>query len=236
MKSRGFTLLEMLFALGLAATLGLVLIGVLQTSARASADLSARAELVSEASLASAVVTARIREAVHVYPTGSTLRLSVSGFTSRRPTGGQTWTVGTDPILALILPPRDASVDCHPAYRSEGCYAFYAYYPVKRSVLTANAALGNNPGADATNDGTAWVLMEYRSYYPSPPDFTAVPVSFQPTGVGLIVCDFLDSSVSPFARTGDGVEVTIALARRVSGKVVRVTPLRTSAFPRNVAR
>lgn len=236
MRARGFTLLEVLLALGIASTLGLVLLGVLKSTARASAELSARADLVAEASLASAVVTARIREAVYIYPVGATLRLSASGFTSRRPAGGQTWTVGSDPIVALILPPKDAAVTCHPAFRSDGCYAFFAYYPVKRSVLTANAAPGNNPGADALNDAAAWVLMEYRSYFAAPPDFAAPVVPFPATGVGLVVCDFLDARVSPFAGVNEGVSVTIALARRVSGGVVRTAPLTTSAFARNVAR
>jgi prepilin-type N-terminal cleavage/methylation domain-containing protein len=90
-----------------------------------------------------------------------------SGTRFQKPSGDYQWAVGSssDPILAMISPPRDTTITCTNATGADksGCFAFIAYFPVKRSGVTSASV---NEPLDFVNDDPdnkdGWVLMEYR--------------------------------------------------------------------------
>lgn len=115
---------------------------------------SARAELLKEGQVAVQVMASRLQEACYVYASGRTLRMANSGYSTQKPDGSYDWTVGTDPILAMILPPNPQSAN-------PDSYRFYAYYPLQRSFYNSNAGASLQLEPDSANDNV-WVLMEYR--------------------------------------------------------------------------
>ncbi|GGM17986.1 PulJ/GspJ family protein [Deinococcus aerophilus] len=148
----GFTLLEMLVAMALIGIVLTALVSFFTQGSQASAQSSSRAELQQELLNAQQLISGKLREAWYVYPPGQTITMTGTSLT-QKPAGGNSWLVGTDPILAMVLPPELAG----------GAYRFLAYYPVKRSVWVSGTGTGSwrSPGLDATN-GDTWVLAEYR--------------------------------------------------------------------------
>lgn len=148
---RGFTLVEVMLSL---AILGLLLgsaFSVFGSTVQASASANTANNLLKESQVAEAIVTNRARNACYVYPSGSTLDLgatpnTVNPFASN----ASTWTVGTHPILALVLPP-DPTTDARLDYR------FVAIFALPTAQYRANApylSAPPTPGADQS-----WVLM-----------------------------------------------------------------------------
>jgi prepilin-type N-terminal cleavage/methylation domain-containing protein len=73
----------------------------------------------------------------------------------------------TAPVLAMIVPPRDTTASCGaPGTEKTGCYAFVAYFVVKRSTVTAadSATPRDFLNPDPSNDDR-WVVMEYRKNF-----------------------------------------------------------------------
>ena len=116
-----------------------------------------------------------------------------------KPSGGSTWKVGSgsDPILAMISPPRNTTINCKPATTTvggvttsndqTGCYAFVAYYPVKREKVTS--AYSNDPQDYVNPDNennNGWVLMEYRKYLDTNLVFPAPFADLAITGLGTL--------------------------------------------------
>lgn len=167
--AHGFTLIEMLIGMAILGILMLAFTQVFGGSLRASAEINSRNELISEAQIAQQLIASRLQSAYYVYPPATTLQMTSSGGLAKntvRPNGVQnwTWTVGTDPILAMIVPPRILGFCPTTGSTSDdkdACFTFYAYYPVLRSALISlnpNSA----PDADPQNEDT-WILMEYRA-------------------------------------------------------------------------
>ena len=99
--------------------------------------------------------------------TWGSFKIVSTGTRFKKPSGDYQWAVGstTDPILAMISPPKNTSITCNSAANADksGCFTFVAYFPVKRSGVTAPSASDSRDfvNADSDNDG-GWVLMEYR--------------------------------------------------------------------------
>lgn len=178
-KSHGFTLVEMLVSMAILGILTLAFTQIFGGSLRASSEINARNELISEGQIAQQLIASRLQSAYFIYPTGQTMQLTGSGNTTPntvRSGAGQNWIVGTDPFIAMILPPKmlpppsagtparcplgsaSASVKDD---NKQFCFTFYAYYPILRSTF-----IGTNPlvapAADPTN-ANVWFLMEYRA-------------------------------------------------------------------------
>jgi prepilin-type N-terminal cleavage/methylation domain-containing protein len=251
----GLTLVEILVALSIVAILLVVFTQLFSSSLRASGEIYSRAELLHEGQIAQQIIASRLQSASFVYPPGYTLQFASSGYTTRRPDGGYAWTVGRDPIVAMILPPSfdpgTGGGTCSSG-APQFCYRFFAYYPVLRSHLVAHAAPGVNPGPDPANEG-AWVLMEYRgSFYDGvrrtlPTQAPPAPADYPRSGAAVanILVDYVQpATVAPtytlFAIDSAAlrVDVELRLLREQRGRALRVpaseeAPLSVSIYPRN---
>ena len=162
----GFTLLELLIGMALLGLVLTVLLNIFTQGTQVSTQSSSRAEMQQEMLNAQQLIAGKLKEAWYIYPPGLTINMTGTPLT-QRPAGGNNWVVGTDPVLAMVLPPRTTALSCATTPTStsgpDGCYRFLAYYPVKRSVWVTGTGTGSwrNPGADATN-GETWILAEYR--------------------------------------------------------------------------
>lgn len=231
-RTAGFTLVELLVALGL---IGLIMGAVLTLNLRtndAATTLQARTELTGEVQVAQNYIASKLRNAAYVFPyysLASTFTLATSGYSTFNPatragragTGNYTWryasaTIAADPFLAFVLPPEGGNAvapgSCNTsatnAAKQANCYAFYAYYAVPRSLLVTGGGGGvptsaNKLQSDGTNDTTTWALLEYRAYYPST-GYGAGSTTAVPTGgMGLLVLDY----VRPTTETTVGTTV-----------------------------
>ncbi|MFB9994413.1 PilW family protein [Deinococcus oregonensis] len=170
-RTQGLTLIELLIGLSLALIVLTAAFNLFISSSQTASELQIRNDLRSEMQIAQNYLAAQVREAVYVFPRGTALQLG-SGYTTKRP-GLGTWRVGDDaaPVLAFIRPPESAGAACTNSNK-DGCYAFYAYYPVLRSGWVSNAMGANNPGQDGQNQDR-WLLVEYRANFVPPTTLTA---------------------------------------------------------------
>jgi prepilin-type N-terminal cleavage/methylation domain-containing protein len=236
LKIKGFTLVELLISLAL---LGIVMVTLFQTmggTIQASNSTNASNDLLREGQIAQQILTARFREACYVFPAGATLSLAASGYSTKNAFGSPDtdWNINTHPIVAMVLPPDPN--DPTPEFR------FIAYYAIPRSQYTVPSPLGaapsNNPGQDAANDSTTWMIMEYRKNLGFPPG-TTTPCSAMPTSInikgqsGKLLLDYVQiaspiTSLFSVGGTGpDGGAAWIQYDLRLqkdtrSGNIVRV--------------
>lgn len=180
-KTAGFTLLELLVALGL---VGIVMAAVLTLNLRtsnATSALQVRSDLTSETQIAQNYIAGKLRNAVYIYPYQSSaavgfFALASSGYSTFNPnssptaragfngTGNYNWRFGSgdgnDPFIAFIVPPQATANsidvgDCTAATtdtaRAQSCYAFYAYYAVPRSLLVSGGGSGTGSTPTGAN-------------------------------------------------------------------------------------
>lgn len=250
-RQQGLTLVELLVGLALAGLVTSALLSLNISTSQTSSLLNSRNDLLAETQLAQNYVAAKLREAAYVFPTGTALTLSATNsFSTQKPgAASSTWTVGTDPIVAVILPPEESGscVTGAPQF----CYTFYAYYPVQRATVTANATGAAQPGPDARNDASAWVLMEYRRPYTALALGTVLGTA-QATGLsgasGQIVMDYLRppaTGESPLFSQVNGQQqgvsrLTLRLAgARLGSRETRVPQTgryEVAVYPRNVGK
>lgn len=243
----GFTLMELLVGMAIMGIVLTALVNYFSQSSRVAVQSSSRAELQQEILNAQQLIIGKLKEAWYIYPAGSVINMTGSELT-KRPSGvatnPNTWTVGTDPIVAMVLPPEVAGSP----------YRFLAYYPVKRSVWVAGTTSDSwrNPGPDDLN-GDTWILAEYRgtlaasfaptAYPPSTPP--AVPTSNTPnilsdyvaptvTTTGFTTAAPIDSTYTMFSllsATGaatsttnpvTGVTFNLATTRKTGGTTLRL--------------
>jgi prepilin-type N-terminal cleavage/methylation domain-containing protein len=152
-EQTGFTLVEVLIGLFILGAIMVAFFRIVGTTTDTSNELTQRNDLIQDAQVAQQIVNARIQEACYVYPNGTVITMG-TGYTTKRtiPTGtSDSWTVGTDQIVAMILPPTSVG----------GSGRFYAYYPILRSYYISSAtAASQRPDAEAGNANN-WILMEY---------------------------------------------------------------------------
>lgn len=162
-KQAAFTLVEMLIGLSILGAIIVSFFTIVANSLDSSRSLSARNDITQDAQVAQQLINSRIQEACFVYTTG-TIQMASSGFGAQRSALGATnyaWTVGTDPILAMILPPDPQETGNSLRYR------FIAYYPVRRqSYLDGTTSGASDPELSPANQDN-WMLMQYLKYLPT---------------------------------------------------------------------
>jgi prepilin-type N-terminal cleavage/methylation domain-containing protein len=115
--------------------------------------------------------SAATQETTKMYVGFSKLPLFTSGNRGQKPNGTYDWEVGdtTAPILAMIVAPSRPWLPCDATggnTNAGACYAFVAYFAVRRQQVTRGYN-GNSANADdllepdSSNDNQ-WVVMEYR--------------------------------------------------------------------------
>ncbi|WP_288481466.1 prepilin-type N-terminal cleavage/methylation domain-containing protein [uncultured Deinococcus sp.] len=242
----GFTLLELLVSMALIGIVMAALFNFFSQTSSVSAQSSSRAELQQEVLTAQQLIAGKLKEAWYIYPAGTVITLGGSGTNNTRKnpvatSNPQSWTTGTDPILAMILPPMT----------SGGAYRFYAYYPVLRSVWVGatggtSAPTSSNPGSDAVNDGSTWVLAEYRASLTltSTTPFPSTPPPVPTTGDANLLTDYIApsnaagntytmfSTLTPVSLSTPpagsatsyvpGVTLSLATTRNTGGRVLRL--------------
>ncbi|UQN05553.1 PilW family protein [Deinococcus sp. QL22] len=260
---QGITLIELLIGMALAVLVLATAFNLFTSSTKTASDLQNRNELQAELQIAQNYLAAQVREAVYVFPQGTTLNLG-SGYTPKRPVAGS-WRVGDNatPVLAFIRPPEDLTASC--PSNEDGCYKFYAYYPLLRSGWVSGATSYNDPGQDPQN-GNRWVLAEYRANYDTPPLLSTLSSAYTPPagGQGRLLLDYLQPTALALAgtptlfvqqdgpapatiQTAGAVSVTLnfALSRQLRGSVLHLpgrgasTPVTdtvraVTVFPRNL--
>ena len=146
-QTAGLTLIELLIGLALIGVMLAALLSLNLGTSRASAALQVRNDLMPELQVAQNYMAGKLREAVYVFPAGSSFVLATSGNTLKDPTGSYNWNIGTDPMVAFVVPPKTVSAgQCALATSSTAsqyCYAFYAFYAIKRSDLVAATGSDN---------------------------------------------------------------------------------------------
>jgi prepilin-type N-terminal cleavage/methylation domain-containing protein len=265
-SNAGFTLLELLISLALLGVLLTAVVYINISTSRSAAALQSRNDLLPELQIAQNYMAGKLREAAYVFPPASNVQMTAAGSTSVRPAGGNNWVVGTDPIVAFIVPPRTISAGaCATATTftvSDYCYAFYAFYAMKRDVYVAAVTGSDDPGTDAGNDTSSWVLVEYRSYYSSATlntnsGYLASAASIPTGNRGRLLMDYLpvysgatalfSTTNTTFSATGEAVGITtvvmnLAALQSVAGQTIRlpssiVTDFASlTVYPRNVGK
>ncbi|QFP75939.1 PilW family protein [Deinococcus sp. AJ005] len=259
--TQGLTLIELLVAIALGLLVLLAATNLLISSSRSATDVQGRSELLEESQIAQNYMAAQIREAVYVFPAGTTITLGATGYTFKNPvTSNGTWVVGQAdaPIVAFVRPPQLLPAGANTcASDVKYCYQFFAYYPVRRSVWTGSggATSLNNPGIDTSNTDR-WVLVEYRSNYASAPALSSLNVSgysaasgssgrllldyVQPQALALANTPPLFEVITPPAGTlqapgNTSVTINLAVSRQTRGRAVTVPPRNaTTTGPQSV--
>jgi len=254
MRSKGFTLFELLVAMALVGLIFTAFLQVFTGTLSQSTLTSARSDLLKEGQIAVQVMASKLQEACYVYPNGKTLRMADSGYSTQNLGGGYNWTVGNDPILAMLLPPDPNSAN-------PDSYRFIAYYPLLRGFYNSNAGSSLQLESDPANDNV-WVLMEYRrNLDPSlkPSNFASSPASCAALAGGLtnadiqggtarILVDYVSPQNDLFSTNDNPTDpndaptaatLNLRMQRSVQGKSLSVagggSGLSVRVFPRNLS-
>lgn len=258
---QGFTLIELLVGLALIGIILTALSSYFMNTSRISLNTRDRADMQQEILNAQQLITGRLREAWYVYPPATPLTLNgASAVTTRNPfRSDSNWQTDRDPILAMILPPEKVGAKCESVATPpsttpihDGCYRFYAYYPVHRNtwVNGLSAASTNNPGPDPQNPDV-WLLAEYRAAMTTPPSTAAFPPSPPPTppqGLqGRLLADdiaptnapgatyrMFSYTVNPSGSDVTGVTIRLASIHR-QGRTTQRLPDATGTYTQEVA-
>ncbi len=163
-KQAGFTLVEMLIGLFILGAIMVSFFAIVGNTLDSSRSLSARNDIIQDAQVAQQLINARIQEACYVYTSG-TVQMAASGYTTKRSAlsaSNWTWTVGVDPIIAMILPPNPSEPTPGGLAQNQR-YRFFAYYPVQRQDYINNAASSLDPELSPAN-GSGWMMMQYFKF------------------------------------------------------------------------
>jgi len=212
---QGFTLLELL----LAASITLLLLGLIAQGLRSSSDTSryiqsAQSNL-EELRFAGNFISDYLSTAVFIYPKGITLTLNsgCQSYTVCNPlSNSNKWTIGTDPIIAAILPPEDSGITCADTSTGKrGCHRFFAAYALSRGKVVKAASGAENPGPDPLNDDkwTLYVNLKYLSDPEEQKDFQDNAVTFTPpnTKIPVKLTNTQGNLLADYIKAANGLEV-----------------------------
>lgn len=228
-RRQGFTILELL----LAASITLLLLGLIAQGLRSSNDTSRYIQTAQTAledlRFAGNLISDYLSTAVFIYPKGITLMLNTltngkcTSYTVCNPlTQSNTWTIGTDPIIAAILPPEDPSVTCADTDTGKlGCYRFFAAYALSRGEVVKAATGAENPGPDPANDDK-WTLYINQKYLSDPEeqrDFKDAQITFTPPNANIPVklTNTQGNLLADYIKPGDGLVVNFEKCLDFSG-------------------
>lgn len=234
-RTPGFTLVELLLAAMIALLILMVVLEFVRGSGRLSGSLVGSAAAQSEVINVQRLLGDRVREAVFIFPPGTTVTLPDTPKT-RGVGGTSTWVLrrvladgtatGDSTMLALILPPVLPGAACS-ATEEQGCYRFRAYYALPRSRWLAATRNSDGtlqvdyPGADARNPD-AWVLVEYAKAYP-PDTASSRPLQFrEPTSAQLAAIAACDGNFDCLLTNGTPTLPAASSAATIAGGEARL--------------
>lgn len=210
---QGFTLLELLLAAGIT----LLLLGLIAQGLRSSSDTShyiqTAQSTLEDLRFAGNLVSDYLSTAVFIYPKGITLTLNsgCESYTVCNPlTNSNQWTIGSDPIIAAILPPEDSGIACADTSAGKrGCHRFFAVYVLSRGKVVEAASGAENPGSDPTNNDkwTLYVNLKYLSDPKEQKDFQDNEVAFTPpnTKIPVKLTNTQGNLLADYIKAGDGL-------------------------------
>jgi len=247
----GFTLLEVLISLLILGIISLAFIRIFSTTLDATDRITDRNALLHEAQIAEQVIANRVKLAWYIFPPGTSIYINNGATTHNYLASSNTWVVGTDPILAMVLPPKKPGHTemCDSSHRKY-CFRFYAYYAFKRSdyinAVSPSSAEALYPDS---NNGDTWVIMEFRRTLTNvtdpanitPPNGDAVFASVK----GRLLVEYIQpEQVSPSyslftVRPDSSVDIAIRMLRHSSRRDYHVPktsdpPLTIRVVPRNL--
>ncbi|MDX2005809.1 MAG: type II secretion system protein [Meiothermus sp.] len=168
MKPRGLSLIEMLIAAAITGVLLIVVTNGIQSASSSTRMIQTQQLLTEDLRTSGNLISDELSQAYHIYPPGAEITLnSTSTYTVTNFDGSNVWTVGTDPIIAAILPPEDLTRADLCATDNSGCLRLVAYYPLLRSTVTASTSgtpefIGNDP-----QNTNVWTVFRYMTYLSS---------------------------------------------------------------------
>ncbi|MFC6592119.1 PilW family protein [Deinococcus lacus] len=149
-NTNGFTLVELLVAMLVMGIL-LTLIARFFTSGSGTAmQANGRADMQQEVLNAQQLMAAQVKEAWYIYPANTAINLTTTPLTRNPINNSNTWTVGTHPMLAVILPPINSAAACaggvEEGVTASGLTTLFCAVPgsMARAVI-AGATLGQTP-------------------------------------------------------------------------------------------
>lgn len=153
-QTKGFTLVEVLVAIAVMGVIFLIIAGVNDSMAKGSRKLASSNQVAQESQNVQRLLAGRIAEAIYVYPAGVKIPMGSSGVMTKNTIGGRSdWTVNKDPLVAMIMPPREKGSP----------YRYVVYYAIKRKELSESAlSPSSKPSLDPLNP-EAWVLMQFSA-------------------------------------------------------------------------
>jgi len=229
---KAFTLIEVLITLLILGILGLAFVQIFGTTLHATGRINAENRLLNEAQIAEQIIAGKLMAAWYVYPVGTDLKFNGGGTTYNALAGSSHWVVGSDPILAMILPPEEPGDTCVSGLSADGCYRLLAYYAFPRSHYQTSVSASQRLQNDPRNNDT-WVIMEFRAnLYGFTPDATCnnIPVpngEFAGRSGRLLVEYVQPETEAPTYKlfnitTGGQVELRLRTRRSIAGTTLRV--------------
>ncbi|GGJ53979.1 PilW family protein [Deinococcus roseus] len=160
---QGFTLIEMLVA----GVLGVFILGIglmqLQVGVKNTTSIYNQQQMMEDFRNTGNYIADNLSAAGYIFPSGAVITLGSGDYSVKNPlTSSNVWTLGTHPMVAMLLHPRDSTAACTLGVSENGCVRFMAFYAVARSTVVTQAPANENPGADPQNDATSWTLYAYQ--------------------------------------------------------------------------
>ncbi|GAA5439408.1 prepilin-type N-terminal cleavage/methylation domain-containing protein [Deinococcus caeni] len=219
-STAGLTLIEILIALALSLLVLGAAYALTTNTAQANAVLTTRSQLTNEATVASSLLSARLREACAVFPqnTAVTLPVDVAGTSNAANT--TIWRVGTDPFVAFVVPASTAVSDSTPM--------MYAYYLLSRAQYNEQMPATQKIVAHSTE--TSQVLMEFEVPVTAAACTAPLTVALAPAAnaQALLLAEYVrtPTTTEPLFTSESDQAVTYRLRfQKASGSSVTVLPV-----------
>ncbi|MCD0164467.1 prepilin-type N-terminal cleavage/methylation domain-containing protein [Deinococcus sp. 12RED42] len=230
----GLTLIEILIALALSLLVLGAAYALTTSTAQANAVLTTRSQLTNEATVASSLLSARLREACAVLPQNTTVTLPDSVKGTKTDTGTTVWRVGTDPFVAFVVPASTVSGSTP---------MMYAYYLLSRARY--NEQMDDAQDIPANSAETSQVLMEFRAPVTAAACTAPLTVAVAPAAnaQALLLAEYVraPTAAEPLFASESDQAVTYRLRfQKASGSSVTVlpvlsqTPIRAAIVGRNI--
>lgn len=220
-STAGLTLIEILIALALSLLVLGAAYALTTNTAQANAVLTTRSQLTNEATVASSLLSARLREACAVFPQNTAVTLPVDVAGTRNAANTTIWRVGTDPFVAFVVPASTAVSDSTPM--------MYAYYLLSRAQYNEQMPATQKIVAHSTE--TSQVLMEFE--VPVTAAACTTPLTTLTTAPGtnaqaLLLAEYVrtPTAAEPLFASESDQAVTYRLRfQKASGSSVTVLPV-----------